>query len=192
VEEQDGKIIVKSNSEEKIFGKDEVLQKNCAVCLHRNPVVYDELAGDLVEEQTGIDRFADERQVEEMPQADKWAYFDDLLSNCIRCYACRNACPLCYCPSCFVDDSRPQWVGKSDDETDTRTFHFLRAFHCAGRCTDCGSCERACPVGINMRVFTKKLDKDCFEMFNWEAGLTMDERPPLDSFKPEDPQEFIK
>jgi len=43
-----------------------------------------------------------------------------------------------------------------------------------------------------MRVFTKKLDKDCFEMFNWEAGLTMDERPPLDSFKPEDPQEFIK
>jgi formate dehydrogenase subunit beta len=44
-----------------------------------------------------------------------------------------------------------------------RTFHFLRAYHCAGRCTDCGACERACPVGINMRQFTKKLEKDCQE-----------------------------
>jgi len=190
--ESDGKILIQANGKEISFGKNEVLQKNCVVCQHPNPVIYDELVGELVEAQNGIDRFEDVRQIESMGSDQKWAYFEDLLSNCIRCYACRNACPLCYCPSCFVDDSRPQWVGKSADETDTRTFHFLRAFHCAGRCTDCGACERACPVGINMRVFTKKLEKDCFEMFHWEAGLTLDERPPLDTFKPDDPQEFIK
>ena len=72
------------------------------------------------------------------------------------------------------------------------TFHFLRAFHCAGRCTDCGACERACPVGINMRLFTKKLEKDAFEQWGWEAGLSLDQRPPLDTYRPEDPDGFIK
>jgi ferredoxin len=91
-----------------------------------------------------------------------------------------------------VDESKPQWVGKSQDHTDIRTFHFLRAYHCAGRCTDCGACERACPQGIKVRQFTKKLEKDCLEMFGWEAGMTLDQRPPLDTFKNDDPEAFIK
>ena len=122
----------------------------------------------------------------------KWDFFEDLLSTCIRCYACRNACPLCYCPTCFVDESQPQWVGKSQDPVDIRTFHFLRAYHCAGRCTDCGACERACPMGIEVRLLTKKLEKDCLELFDWEAGMTPDKRPPLDTYQSNDPDEFIK
>ncbi|MFH1673581.1 MAG: 4Fe-4S dicluster domain-containing protein [Pseudomonadota bacterium] len=190
VEEKD-KIIVKGSDFEKIFKKAEVLQENCAICIHRNPVVYDELAGDLVEEQKDVDRYEDVRRIKTMPAEEKWNYFDNLVSDCIRCYACRNACPLCYCPTCFVDESRPQWVGKSIDPTDIRTFHFLRAYHCAGRCTDCGACERACPMGIKVRTFTKKLEKDCFELYGWEAGMSLDERPPLDVYRPNDP-DFIK
>jgi ferredoxin len=83
-------------------------------------------------------------------------------------------------------------VGKSQDPADIETFHFLRAYHCAGRCTDCGSCERACPVGIKMRLFTKKLEKDCLDLFDWEAGLSLDARPPLDVYRPDDPDDFIK
>jgi formate dehydrogenase subunit beta len=82
--------------------------------------------------------------------------------------------------------------GKSQDPIDVRTFHFLRAYHCAGRCTDCGACERACPVGINMRLFTKKLEKDCQELFGWEAGLSLDQRPALDAYQANDPETFIK
>ena len=192
VVESDDKITVTGNDFEETLNKKDVLQQNCSVCIHRNPVVYDELVADLVEEQTDIDRYEDVNKIEALAPEAKNKFFDDLLAPCIRCYACRNACPLCYCPTCFVDESRPQWVGKSQDLTDVKTFHFLRAFHCAGRCTDCGACERSCPVGINMRVFTKKLEKDCLDLFDWEAGMSLDVRPPLDTYKPGDPDDFIK
>jgi ferredoxin len=191
--ESDDTITVKGNDfEEVLKNKKDVLQQNCSLCIHRNPVIYDELVADLVEEQTGIDRYEDVNKIETLAPEEKKKFFEDLLAPCIRCYACRNACPLCYCPTCFVDESRPQWVGKSQDLTDVKTFHFLRAFHCAGRCTDCGACERSCPVGINMRVFTKKLEKDCLDLFDWEAGMSLDVRPPLDTYKPGDPDDFIK
>lgn len=192
VTEQNNSVIIKGEGFEETVKKKDVIQQNCSVCIHRNPVIYDELVADLVEEQKDIDQYEDVRKIEALPAEEKWNYFDDLLSACIRCYACKNACPLCYCPICFVDESRPQWVGKTDDPLDIRTFHFLRAYHCAGRCTDCGACERACPVGINMRMFTRKLEKDCLEQYGWEAGLSLDERPPLDTFRPEDPDDFIK
>ena len=191
--ESEDTITVKGNDfEEVLKNKKDVLQQNCSVCIHRNPVIYDELVADLVAEQTGIDRYEDVNKIEALAPEEKNKFFEDLLTPCIRCYACRNACPLCYCPTCFVDESRPQWVGKSQDLTDVKTFHFLRAFHCAGRCTDCGACERSCPVGINMRVFTKKLEKDCLDLFDWEAGMSLDVRPPLDTYKPGDPDDFIK
>ncbi len=192
VVEQGGKITIKGNGFEETLDKKDVLQRNCETCVHRNPVIHDELVAEPVEEQKDLDRYADVRKIESMSTEDKWKYFDDLISTCIRCYACKNACPICYCPTCFVDEHRPQWVGKSLDSTDTRTFHFLRAYHCAGRCTECGACERACPMGINVRMFTKKLEKDCMELFGWEAGLTLEECPPLDTYKPEDPDDFIK
>ncbi len=192
VSETDDAVVVSGADFEERLAKSDVLQENCATCIHRNPVIHDELVADMVEEQTDVDRYGDVRDIEAMSSEHRWRYFDELLSECIRCYACRNACPLCYCPTCFVDESRPQWVGKSQDPIDVRTFHFLRAYHCAGRCTDCGACERVCPVGIKVRQFTKKLEKDCLDLFDWEAGLTLDQRPPLDVYKPNDPNDFIK
>ncbi|MDP2647125.1 MAG: 4Fe-4S ferredoxin [Desulfobacterales bacterium] len=191
VEDKD-QIVVKGAGFEKTLNKKDVLQGNCAICLHRNPVIHDALIGDRVEEQKDVDRYVDVRRIEALSPEEKGRHFENLLKPCLRCYACRNACPLCYCPTCFVDEHRPQWVGKSQDPADVATFHFLRAFHCAGRCTDCGACERACPVGIEVRQFTKKLEKDCLELFTWEAGMSLDERPPLDVYRPEDPDGFIR
>jgi ferredoxin len=192
VVETETELTATGNGFSQTFAKKDVLQHNCSLCTHRNPVIHDEMAGEPVAEQTGVDRYADVRAVEAMTPEQRWKYFEDLIAPCVRCYACRNACPLCYCPTCFVDESRPQWVGKGQEPSDVRTFHFLRAYHCAGRCTDCGSCERSCPVGINMRMFTKKLEKDAFDLFGWEAGLTLDVRPPLDVYRPGDPNDFIK
>ena len=192
VTESDEDILIKGEGFEHTLKKGDYLQDNCRRCMHRNPVIYDTLTGDLVEERKDPDPYDDVKAVEGMGSEEKWAIFSDLIKNCTRCYACRNACPLCYCPTCFVDESDPQWVGKSLDPTDTMTFHILRAYHCAGRCTDCGACERACPMGIPVREFTQKLNKDTAELFSWEAGLTLEQRPPLDVYKVDDYNEFIR
>jgi formate dehydrogenase subunit beta len=192
IEEAAGRFTVKGKDFEETFEKKDYLQTNCSVCTHRNPVIYDEMVADKVEEQRDIDVFEDVKNIENMGSDEKWEFFTSMVSSCIRCYACRNVCPLCYCPTCFVDESQPQWVGKSIDPTDTMTFHILRAYHCAGRCTDCGACERACPVGIPVRQFTKKLNKDALEIFSWEAGLTMEQRPALDVYRPDDYDDFIR
>jgi ferredoxin len=192
IQEDGDKFMVKGKGFEEGFNKKDFLQTNCAMCTHPNPVEYDEMISDPVEEKEVADKYRDVEKTEDMVPEKKWGFFTGLLKKCIRCYACRNACPLCYCPTCFVDESMPQWVGKSVDSTDTMTFHILRAYHCAGRCTDCGACERVCPVGIPMRQFTKKLNKDAYDLFSWEAGLSLDQRPLLDVFRPDDYDDFIK
>lgn len=192
MEETDTSVRISGSGFETTLDRTACLQENCSICTHRNPVIYDELVGELVPEQDNVDRYADVRGVEAMSADERWQYFEELIAPCIRCYACRNSCPVCYCPTCFVDEARPQWVGKSIDPTDTRTFHFLRAYHVAGRCTDCGSCERACPVGIKVRQFTKKLEKEVKDLYGYEPGLTIEERPPLDTYRPDDPESFIK
>jgi ferredoxin len=189
-EDMGDRVRVLGTDFEQNFERADFLQENCAICTHKNPVIYDELLGEPVKEQE-IDPYENIRKIESMLPEEKRLYFDDLLKPCIRCYACRNVCPACYCPTCFVDESKPQWLGKTIDPTDTRTFHFLRAFHVAGRCTDCGSCERACPVGIKVRLFTKKLEKEVKELYGYEAGVIHDRRPPLDTYRPDDPEPFL-
>ncbi len=190
--EKDGQLEIKTAFGSKTLDKADYLNANCKTCSHRNPVIYDQLAAELVEEPVIDNPYADVEKIEGLSKDEKWQHFEDLLQDCIRCYACKNACPLCYCPTCFVDESDPQWVGKGMDKTDVRTFHFLRAYHCAGRCTDCGACVEACPMDINVRDFTRKLNKDVFDIYGWEAGLDIDKRPALDTFKPDDSDAYIK
>ena len=135
-ESGDTLTIASAQAEVKIEREDH-LRDNCSLCTRRNPVIYDDLVGERVEEPV-LDGSVQRCQCHrgQWHTDEKWRYFDDLLKECIRCYACRNACPLCYCPTCFVDESNPQWVGKGQNPTDVKTFHLLRAYHCAGRCTD--------------------------------------------------------
>ncbi len=192
VTEEGDNLTVQLNGETLTLAKADVLQNNCATCAHRNPVIHDEMLGDAVEETGAETLYADVEEVENLPEDQRWASFEDAFSACIRCYACRDACPECYCPTCFVDESKPQWIGKSIDPTDTMTFHFLRAFHMAGRCTDCGSCERACPMDIPVRYLTKKLNKDAKQLYDHEAGLSVENDALLDAYRVQDLNDFIR
>ncbi len=170
----------------------EVLARNCRICAHHNPVIHDELIGEPVPDPDGYITPEDITAAQGQSEAERWGFFQQAFAPCIRCYACRNACPMCYCPTCFVDESQPQWVGKSADPTDTLTFHFLRALHLAGRCTDCGACERACPLDIPVRYLTSRLNMEARQIYDYEAGLAEDQRPLLDQYKPEDNNDFFK
>ncbi len=189
--EDNGQITVKGRDFAVTLNKADLLRQNCRVCQHPNPPVADELVAEPVPE-SAVDPYQDIKELLEKSEPERWDYYRDLIKDCLRCYACRDACPLCYCHVCFVDESMPQWMGKSQDPTDVFTFHLLRAYHCAGRCTDCGACESACPVGIKMRQFTRVLEKSVKERYGYEAGLDPDKKPPLTVFLPDDPQEFIK
>jgi len=190
--ESNGKLTLKGRDFSTSLERAEVLRQNCLTCAHRNPTVYDELVVDQVPELEGVDRYVDLKELLAQSDAERYAYFQNLVKDCIRCYACRDACPLCYCHVCFVDETMPQWLGKSIDPADVMTYHLLRAFHCAGRCTDCGACEAACPMGIKVRQFTRLLEKDVKELYGYETGLSLEARPPLTVYRPDDPQEFIK
>jgi formate dehydrogenase subunit beta len=190
-EEKDNTIILKGRNLEEIIKKEEFLHNSCQTCTHRNPVIYDVLIGDKVVEDQAVDEYREVREFAAQSPDERWQSFSEELSKCIRCYACRNACPFCYCQKCFVDSSQPQWIGKTTNLSDTTIFHIMRAFHIAGRCVNCGACDRACPMGIDLRRLNKKIEMDIKELFHYESGISLEGAPPLATFNPDDPQEFI-
>ncbi len=192
VEETTDEMVIKGNGFEEILKLSDILCENCMTCTHRNPVIHDILIGEQIEEQTDVDEFETVKAFEEKSSDEKWSYFSKQAEKCIRCYACRNACPECFCEECCVDSNQPEWFGKSVAMTDTQVFHIMRSFHLAGRCVDCGACVKACPMDVDLRFFNKKIEKDVKELFSYEAGVDPEAAPPLNTFNTDDYDEFIK
>lgn len=159
-------------------------------CGTTNPVLYDILLG---EEMAAPDASPYDvlEELEGMDGADRWAFWRRELSRCIRCYACRQACPMCYCDPCFVDQAEPRWAGKSPSLESNLMFHLTRFYHLAGRCVDCGECSRACPMEIPLYLFHKKIAKECEEMFGQAAGMSVDDKPVMLDFRVEDADEIL-
>ncbi len=169
-----------------------MLRDNCHTCRHRNPVIHDFLAAETGPE-TGLGDIEKTSGLwEKFTPAERFEQLQATYKDCVRCYACRDACPLCSCPTCFVDQSDPQWVGKTQDFSEIAAYHLLRAFHCAGRCTDCGACESACPQTLKVRRLTSKLERDVRALFGREAGMDPSVPPPLATWKTDDPEGFMK
>ena len=190
VEENADTLILKGDGFTKVLDRYDYLCRCCEVRAHSNPVICDILIDDMVEERPP-DQYLDVVEFEAKSSDERWQHICDEVSKCIRCYACRNACPLCYCQECFVDNTRPQWIGKTTNFSDTLIFHLTRALHLAGRCVECGACERACPMGVDIRMLNRKLASDVKELFDYEAGISLEEVAPLATFKPDDPEGFM-
>jgi formate dehydrogenase subunit beta len=157
----------------------------------RNAVLFDEFIGNKAQDPAPA---ADQElaEFEARSPAERWEILSAELSRCIRCYACRQVCPNCYCPTCFVDDSRPQWVGRTPDRSDTIVFHIMRAMHMAGRCVECGACARACPMDIDLMLINRKVAAIVRDRFGHVSGVSLDDPLPLTTFTPEDEQEFVE
>jgi ferredoxin len=131
-------------------------------------------------------------QVDAMPRQERWNFWTEELSSCIKCYACRSACPLCYCTKCTTDCNQPQWVRSTPTGDGNFEWHIMRAMHLAGRCIECGECVRACPMGIPLGILTAKLNDEINADFNQRPGTKAALDYALCSFKVDDKDNFIR
>ncbi|TAK34313.1 MAG: hypothetical protein EPO21_10220 [Chloroflexota bacterium] len=163
------------------------LQSRCKACTQHTPVTYDVLVGPEVPEPTSeIDRFALVAKMEAMSEEERADFWAAEFDKCTRCYACRQACPACYCAECVVEQIDPDYVGIRIAREEVQLFHMIRAFHLAGRCVGCSECQRVCPVNIPLGLLNAKFSKDIKEMFAFTPGLSAEQSPPLETFKKED------
>jgi formate dehydrogenase subunit beta len=160
----------------------EKLKGACEVCQEHTPVVYDYLAGEPVEEPS-VETYADVAKMEAMTAAERRTFWEEQFSRCIRCYACRQACPGCYCGECFVERLDPLWVGIRIAPGENEMWNTMRAFHLAGRCIGCNQCERVCPVGIPLSLLNRKLEKEAGELFGFRAGKDAEASAPFAAFE---------
>jgi coenzyme F420-reducing hydrogenase delta subunit/ferredoxin len=121
----------------------------------------------------------------------RWDFWQEQFGSCIRCYACRAVCPLCYCETCISEKHRPQWISPAIDETGNTAWNIVRAFHLAGRCTGCDECTRVCPANIRLDLINRKLAQVVEQRFGYRAGTDVDAAPPLTEFRDDDSEEFI-
>lgn len=125
------------------------------------------------------------------PVAERFAYWVKELEPCFKCYACRAACPLCYCTRCTVENNQPQWISVGSHPLGNLEWHIMRAMHLAGRCTDCEACYSACPMSIPIHLLTKSMLQDVNENFG-SYGPSISKPNSLSSFNPDDKESFIR
>jgi succinate dehydrogenase/fumarate reductase-like Fe-S protein len=165
----------------------------CEFCLGKTHIVKDELLG-VAEDETAdkkaqnSHRFDEVSEVESKKPDERFTFWRTELSKCIRCNACRNVCPACSCIQCVFDNPTlgvDQRV--ATDSFEENQFHIIRAFHVAGRCTDCGECSRVCPENIPLHLLNRKVIKDLDELYgDYQAGENIESDSPLQSYKQSD------
>ncbi|TFF97405.1 MAG: 4Fe-4S ferredoxin [Promethearchaeota archaeon] len=191
----ENELILKGKSFEKKLPIEEYLNELCKKCKVKSPPSLSSLSeicvGELQDISTIEDDFADISEFESKTTEERWAHIEDLLSSCIRCYACREICPMCYCQLCFVDQKLPRWFGKTTELTEIILYHLVRATHLTGRCVACGACSSVCPMGIDLHLITRKLEHIVKDRFDFTSGLDPETPPPMHQFKMDDKQEFM-
>lgn len=169
----------------------DVISDWCAVCRYNNPVICDVALGPEAPAFNPDKEYAEVDAFEALSEEERWSYFAAEMGKCMRCNACRNACPSCYCRSCFVEQTQPQWDGIGQSASDVQLFQFMRMYHMVGRCVDCGSCSAVCPMGVDLRRFLKKIEKDGRVLFGNTVGVALGEPALLATAREDDPEEFI-
>ena len=189
-QEDTGTVKLETTAGEKVLTLTEMLADGCVECAYPTAPEADVIIEGEAR-PAAESRFQRVAEFEAMTNEQRWDYFTNEVSRCIRCYACRQVCPNCYCVTCFADQTKPRWIGVADELSDLMAFHIGRILHQAGRCVECDACVRACPMDIDLRVFTQKLPKDVEALYGYVAGVSADELPALLTFTEDDDQGFI-
>jgi formate dehydrogenase (coenzyme F420) beta subunit len=169
------------------------IARKCRECSVHTPEGVDFIAGTLpqLEQLTALES-EELARLEAMNPKERWAFWKEQFSRCIRCMACRQVCPFCYCEQCLCDRNRPQGVETTPRPAGNMGWHIVRAIHLAGRCAGCAECERSCPMDIPLNLLNRKMAQELKELYGQEAGMQPQEKGPLAQYKEDDDQSFIK
>ena len=149
--------------------------------------------GQLTDDQERQKQLLDRiQELENMSVTERWEWWEGQFAKCIRCYACSQVCPFCYCEQCIADENQPQWIERSSTVVNNRMWNTIRAFHMVGRCTGCGECDRACPVGIPLILLNMKMVIEVKAAFGYVAGESVAARSPLVSHRADGADEAVR
>ena len=193
VARQGDTVIVSVDGTASEFPISEVLFDNCLGCEFPTPQDYDILLGEPA--APFAQGSASQARIEElkaMSPQQRWEFWRKEFRRCIRCYACRNVCPSCFCHRCFVEESEPQWLMPVPRWQENLMFQVIRNIHLAGRCTDCGECERSCPVNIPLRSLTREMYDLVDELFHFKAGMDKDAPALMTHYEQEEAEDLIR
>jgi ferredoxin len=166
----------------------------CESCDVHKPQHADIIIGEAADNQP-VDasrRYAEIEAFLKKTPKERMAYWKKELARCIKCYACRQVCPMCYCRQCIVDKNRPVSINTSPTLKGNFAWNITRAFHLAGRCIGCDECTRVCPAGIDLRLLNLSLAKAAEEEFAYRAGTDPAADPIIGAYSQQDPEEFIR
>jgi coenzyme F420-reducing hydrogenase delta subunit/ferredoxin len=167
-------------------------QPKCAACEVHQPRFADEVIGHSTaqaHQNAAADPLAGLMQ---MSPAERMSWWAGEFERCVKCYACRQVCPLCYCERCIVDKNRPVAIDTSATLQGNFAWHITRAFHLAGRCVGCGECTRACPAGIPLNLLNITLAQAAEKHFGYRAGMDPKVDPLIGTYALTDKEEFIR
>ncbi|MDO5553996.1 MAG: 4Fe-4S dicluster domain-containing protein [Planctomycetia bacterium] len=180
-------------------GTDLETPAKCEVCVSHNPKYVDIVIGEAVEEQEFSEselatkgKYAKLAQLLAKPESERLAWWKNEFSRCIKCYACRQSCPLCYCNECVAEKNRPVRIDPSASSAGNFAWNVTRAFHLAGRCVGCGNCTSACPAGIDLDLLNLTCALAAQKEFGFVAGSEPGAAPLIGSWSEEDKEDFIR
>ena len=159
------------------------VQEHCQRCKERVPIFYDALVGTPPQLEDENATWADVAELEALNAGERLEFWAREFDRCIRCYACRQACPGCYCFECLVEQTDPAWVSIAHRVPEKAFFHIMRAYHLAGRCVECHACDEACPMHIPLSLLNRKIAKEVEALFDYVAGGDPETPPPLATFQ---------